>query len=247
MDTVWLQNPLPYLAQYPEADILVSSDSLVSFYHLLACVPSKSIIISALVMMTVTIVAVVATVAASVKSITRCQKSLVLLQLKSQVRFPTARMCACQLLLASLGHPLTLHVLLPSASSMHITNSALPFSTPSTLFACMPSGQTFCCPDRDSCPATVILHVIFLVPLFMPLFFMPLFFMPLLFTPTQRMPHWALDAHLLPRVRTVVCKGCRHAHALPITITRKKKTKNKSSLQLSPAAVASMLVTALGP
>ncbi len=30
VDTVWLQNPLPYLANYPEADILVSSDSLVS-------------------------------------------------------------------------------------------------------------------------------------------------------------------------------------------------------------------------
>ncbi|KAL0034633.1 hypothetical protein WJX77_000275 [Trebouxia sp. C0004] len=28
VDTVWLQNPLPYLANYPEADILVSSDSL---------------------------------------------------------------------------------------------------------------------------------------------------------------------------------------------------------------------------
>ena len=30
VDTVWLQNPLPYLANYPEADVLVSSDSLVS-------------------------------------------------------------------------------------------------------------------------------------------------------------------------------------------------------------------------
>ena len=30
VDTVWLQDPLPYLARYPEADILVSSDSLVS-------------------------------------------------------------------------------------------------------------------------------------------------------------------------------------------------------------------------
>lgn len=30
VDTVWLQNPLPYLANYPDADILVSSDSLVS-------------------------------------------------------------------------------------------------------------------------------------------------------------------------------------------------------------------------
>ena len=29
VDTVWLQDPLPFLAQYPEADILVSSDSLV--------------------------------------------------------------------------------------------------------------------------------------------------------------------------------------------------------------------------
>lgn len=28
VDTVWLQNPLPYLGNYPEADILVSSDSL---------------------------------------------------------------------------------------------------------------------------------------------------------------------------------------------------------------------------
>ena len=31
VDTVWLQDPLPYMAQYPEADILVSSDSLVFF------------------------------------------------------------------------------------------------------------------------------------------------------------------------------------------------------------------------
>lgn len=29
VDTVWLQDPLPFLAQYSEADILVSSDSLV--------------------------------------------------------------------------------------------------------------------------------------------------------------------------------------------------------------------------
>ena len=29
VDTVWLQDPLPFLAEYPEADILVSSDSLV--------------------------------------------------------------------------------------------------------------------------------------------------------------------------------------------------------------------------
>ena len=29
VDTVWLQDPLPFLAQYPEADVLVSSDSLV--------------------------------------------------------------------------------------------------------------------------------------------------------------------------------------------------------------------------
>ncbi|KAA6425748.1 MAG: glycosyltransferase family 77 [Trebouxia sp. A1-2] len=28
VDTVWLQDPLPYLANYPEADVLVSSDSL---------------------------------------------------------------------------------------------------------------------------------------------------------------------------------------------------------------------------
>lgn len=30
VDTVWLQDPRPFLAHYPEADILVSSDSLVS-------------------------------------------------------------------------------------------------------------------------------------------------------------------------------------------------------------------------
>ena len=29
VDTVWLKDPIPYLARYPEADILVSSDSLV--------------------------------------------------------------------------------------------------------------------------------------------------------------------------------------------------------------------------
>ena len=30
IDTVWLQDPLPYMAQYPQADILMSSDNLVS-------------------------------------------------------------------------------------------------------------------------------------------------------------------------------------------------------------------------
>ena len=30
IDTVWLRDPLPYMAQYPQADILMSSDSLVS-------------------------------------------------------------------------------------------------------------------------------------------------------------------------------------------------------------------------
>ena len=34
VDTVWLKNPIPYLAQYPEADILVSSDSLVGCFGL---------------------------------------------------------------------------------------------------------------------------------------------------------------------------------------------------------------------
>ena len=29
VDTVWLRSPLPYMAAYPKADILVSSDSLV--------------------------------------------------------------------------------------------------------------------------------------------------------------------------------------------------------------------------
>lgn len=29
VDTVWLQDPQPFMAHYPEADILVSSDSLV--------------------------------------------------------------------------------------------------------------------------------------------------------------------------------------------------------------------------
>lgn len=29
VDTVWLRNPMPYMAAYPEAKILVSSDSLV--------------------------------------------------------------------------------------------------------------------------------------------------------------------------------------------------------------------------
>jgi arabinosyltransferase len=30
VDTVWMQNPLPYMAKYPEADCLVSSDHLVT-------------------------------------------------------------------------------------------------------------------------------------------------------------------------------------------------------------------------
>ena len=30
IDTVWLRDPLPYMAQYPQADVLMSSDSLVS-------------------------------------------------------------------------------------------------------------------------------------------------------------------------------------------------------------------------
>ena len=30
VDTVWMRNPLPYMAQYPEADILTSSDHLVT-------------------------------------------------------------------------------------------------------------------------------------------------------------------------------------------------------------------------
>ena len=29
VDTVWMRNPLPYMAQYPEADVLTSSDHLV--------------------------------------------------------------------------------------------------------------------------------------------------------------------------------------------------------------------------
>ena len=29
VDTVWMKNPLPYMAQYPEADVLTSSDHLV--------------------------------------------------------------------------------------------------------------------------------------------------------------------------------------------------------------------------
>ena len=29
VDTVWMRNPMPYMAAYPEAAILVSSDSLV--------------------------------------------------------------------------------------------------------------------------------------------------------------------------------------------------------------------------
>lgn len=29
VDTVWMRNPIPYMAAYPEAEILVSSDSLV--------------------------------------------------------------------------------------------------------------------------------------------------------------------------------------------------------------------------
>ena len=30
IDTVWLRDPLPYMAQYPQADVLMSSDNLVS-------------------------------------------------------------------------------------------------------------------------------------------------------------------------------------------------------------------------
>jgi len=30
VDTVWMRNPLPYMARYPEADCLTSSDHLVS-------------------------------------------------------------------------------------------------------------------------------------------------------------------------------------------------------------------------
>lgn len=37
VDTVWLQDPLPFLAQYPEADILVSSDSLVRAVPSIPC------------------------------------------------------------------------------------------------------------------------------------------------------------------------------------------------------------------
>lgn len=29
VDTVWLRNPIPYMAAYPDAQILVASDSLV--------------------------------------------------------------------------------------------------------------------------------------------------------------------------------------------------------------------------
>ena len=44
VDTVWLKDPIPYLAKYPEADILVSSDSLVCIFVVLffvAAVTSK--------------------------------------------------------------------------------------------------------------------------------------------------------------------------------------------------------------
>ena len=46
VDTVWLHDPLPYLAKYPEADILVSSDSLASTTSPLAacgltCLPPR--------------------------------------------------------------------------------------------------------------------------------------------------------------------------------------------------------------
>ena len=38
IDTVWLRDPLPYMAQYPQADILMSSDNLVSLgLHSLSC------------------------------------------------------------------------------------------------------------------------------------------------------------------------------------------------------------------
>lgn len=43
VDTVWLRNPLPYMAAYPEADILVSSDSLVSL-----CLPAVAALALAL-------------------------------------------------------------------------------------------------------------------------------------------------------------------------------------------------------
>ena len=38
VDTVWMRNPLPYMAQYPEADILTSSD------HLVGCTDASSVI-----------------------------------------------------------------------------------------------------------------------------------------------------------------------------------------------------------
>ncbi len=51
VDTVWLQNPLPYLANYPEADILVSSDSLVSPSSLmLNSLVLNSLVLNALVL-----------------------------------------------------------------------------------------------------------------------------------------------------------------------------------------------------
>lgn len=31
VDTVWMQNPLPYMANYMEADVLTSSDHLVGY------------------------------------------------------------------------------------------------------------------------------------------------------------------------------------------------------------------------
>jgi hypothetical protein len=36
VDTVWMRNPLPYMAQYPEADVLTSSD------HLVGCTEASS-------------------------------------------------------------------------------------------------------------------------------------------------------------------------------------------------------------
>ena len=39
VDTVWMQNPLPYMAKYPEADCLVSSDHLVSVPNTLTLKP----------------------------------------------------------------------------------------------------------------------------------------------------------------------------------------------------------------
>ena len=40
VDTVWLRDPLPFLAHYSEADILVSSDSLVSNLLSIPCLPA---------------------------------------------------------------------------------------------------------------------------------------------------------------------------------------------------------------